>query len=331
MKIFPKKLTPGAEVRIVAPAQSLASISQENIAVATQKLESLGLKVTFGEHVYENDIFGSSSVQSRIKDIHSAFQDKNVKGILAVRGGSNSNQLLQYLDYSLIKHNPKILCGFSDITAIQNAIFKKTGVVTYSGPEFSSFAMQKGFDYSIEFFKKALFETDVISLTPSTTWSDDKWSLDQENRVFQENDGFWIIQPGSAKGTIIGGNISSLQLLHGTPYMPDIEDTILFLEADSITGSNCVVEFDRDLQSVIHQPNFDKVKALLIGRFEQICGMTLEKLKVLVAAKNELRGLPIIGNVDFGHTSPMITFPIGGTCEIIAKHDSSLEINLVEC
>lgn len=120
MKIFPNKLKNGDEVRIVAPSMSLSTIEPENIDLATQKLESLGLKVTFGKHVYENDIFLSSSIQSRIDDLHQAFLDENVKGILAVRGGSNANQLLKYLDYDLIKQNPKVFCGYSDITALQN-------------------------------------------------------------------------------------------------------------------------------------------------------------------------------------------------------------------
>ena len=134
MKIFANKLIPGDEVRVVAPSLSLKLVSPDNIARATQCLQSLGLKVTFGEHVNEEDIFHSSSIQSRRDDLHAAFLDKNVKAILAVKGGSNSNQLLNYLDYDLIKKHPKIFCGFSDITVLQNAIYQKTGLVTYSSP-----------------------------------------------------------------------------------------------------------------------------------------------------------------------------------------------------
>lgn len=331
MKLFPEKLKAGDEIRVIAPALSLSIVSKNNTNYAIQTLESLGLTVTFGRNVYEKDIFSSSSIQSRLDDLHNAFQDKNVKGILAVIGGSNSNQLIKYLDYDLIQKNPKIFCGFSDITALQNAIFHKTGLVTYSGPQFSSFGMKKGLDYTLDFFKNTFFKKlTSITLTPSNSWSDDPWFLDQENRVFYDNEGFWIIHPGKASGTIIGGNICTFQLLHGTNYMPSLEDTIVFIEADSITQGHCVEEFDRDLQSLIHQPNFNKVNALVIGRFEKKFGMNLEKLKLIVDSKKELKKMPIIANVDFGHTMPMITFPIGGTCEIYANSSLDLSINLIE-
>ena len=329
MKIFPNKLKDGDKIRIVAPSQSLATRSQENIDLARRKLEALGLKVTFGKHVYEKDMFDSSSVQSRIDDLHDAFQDNNVKAILAVRGGSNANQLLKNIDYDLIKNNPKIFCGYSDITVLQNAIFKMTGLVTYSGPQFSSFAMINGFDYTLDYFKRMLFNNAPIELVPSTDWSEDDWKNKQNNRVFNKNKGYWVVNTGKAKGTIVGGNLSTLQLLQGTQYIPSLESSIAFLEADSITEGHCVVEFDRALQSLIYQPHFDKIKAIVFGRFETKFGMTLEKLKMIIAAKSELHDLPIIANVDFGHTNPMITFPVGGTCEMNVS-DTSQHIKLVE-
>ncbi|HXH54434.1 MAG TPA: S66 peptidase family protein [Gammaproteobacteria bacterium] len=326
--MFPEKLKKGDEVRVVAPSRSLGAVTKDNIDHAIKVLESLGLKVTFGKHVNEKDSFSSSSIQSRLEDLYEAFQDKSVKAILAVIGGSNANQLIQNLDYSLIKNNPKIFCGFSDITALQNAIFHKTGLVTYSGPQFSSFAMKKGFEYTLEYFKRICFENsskvnvgkNPIQIYPSKQWSDDAWYRDQENRTFYDNnEGYWLIQPGQAKGRIIGGNLSTFQLLHGTSFIPSFENTILFLESESlIVEGERIVEFDRDLQSVIHQPEFDKVKALVFGRFEKKFGMNIETLKLIISKKSELKNLPIIANVDFGHTMPMITFPIGGNCEINA-------------
>jgi len=329
MKIFPNKLKDGDKIRIVAPSQSLATLSQKDIDLATRKLELLGLKVTFGNHVNEKDIFGSSPVQSRIDDLHDAFQDNDVKAILAVRGGSNANQLLKYINYDLIKNSPKIFCGYSDITVLQNAIFKMSGLVTYSGPQFSSFAMINGFDYTLDYFKKILFNSAPVELAPSPDWSEDDWKSNQNNRTFKKNTGYWVINTGNATGTIVGGNLSTLQLLQGTKYIPSLENTIVFLEADSITEGHCVVEFDRALQSLIYQRHFDKIKAIVFGRFETKFGMTLEKLKTIIAVKPELHSLPIIANVDFGHTNPMITFPVGGTCELNVDV-ASQQIKLVE-
>ena len=112
MKLIANKLKSGDEVRVIAPSGSLKIIAEENIDHAVRSIEALGLKVTFGKNVNEVDIMGSSSIASRVEDLHEAFADKNIKAILTVIGGFNSNQLLSYLDYDLIKKNPKIFCGF---------------------------------------------------------------------------------------------------------------------------------------------------------------------------------------------------------------------------
>lgn len=130
--IIPKKLQAGDEIRIIAPARSLSLLSEEHIDLAKEKLEKQGFKVSFSKNCREKDIFMSSSIQSRVEDLHDAFKDINVKAIFTVIGGFNSNQILKYLDYNLIRNNPKILCGYSDITALANAITAKTEMVSYS-------------------------------------------------------------------------------------------------------------------------------------------------------------------------------------------------------
>ena len=138
-KIYPKKLSAGNEIRVVTPALSLKTVSKNNRKTADKRFLELGLKLTFGKHVEESDEFGSSSIKSRLEDLHEAFRDKKIKAIIAAEGGSNSNQLLGYLNWNLIKNNPKILCGYSDITALSNAIYAKTGLISYSGLNYSSF------------------------------------------------------------------------------------------------------------------------------------------------------------------------------------------------
>ncbi len=328
MPTFPNKLRPGDEVRVIAPSRSMNIISKENMSLAKHALEALSLKVSFGKHVDENDLMGSSSIASRVADLHAAFADENVKGILTVIGGFNSNQLLGYLDYELIGNNPKFFCGFSDITALGNAIYQKAGLVTYSGPHYSTFAMQKGFDYSLEHFKKVAFAKDLVSVKASQSWADDAWFLDQDNRTFHTSSGYWPMNLGQAQGTIIGGNLGTLRLLLGTEYMPTLKDSILFLEDDAITNGVDVVEFDRGLQSLIHQPDFEGVKAIVFGRFENSFGMSREKLKFIIDTKAELQNIPIIANADFGHTNPIFTFPIGGICAVeIAEDSVKLELS----
>lgn len=318
--IVPLKLKKGDGVRIIAPARSLQSsfISQDIKDLAIERLEALGLLVSFGKHVNEKDMFNSSSIQSRIQDLHEAFCDSSIKLVITVIGGFNSNQLLKYIDYSLIKNNPKILCGYSDITALGNAIYAKTGLVTYSGPHYFSFGDKKGFTYTEYYFIKCLFFNEFFEIKPSERWSDDRWATNQENRVFMQNKGYWIINEGKAEGTIIGGNLSTLQLLKGTEYMPSLNNSVLFIEDDDLTGEFMDVEFDRNLQSLIHLPNFSSVRGIAIGRFELGSKMTKEKISEIIKSKKELKDIPVIANVDFGHSYPMITFPIGGTVRIRA-------------
>lgn len=325
--LFPSKLKPGDEVRVIAPSRTMGVISPENKVLALKALENLGLRITFGKHVDEQDLMHSSSVASRIIDLHEAFDDPNVKGILSVLGGYNSNQLLDSIDYDLIRKNPKIFCGFSDITALGNAIYHKTGLVTYSGLHFSSFAMQKGFEYSLEYFKKMFFHSEEISLRPSEEWADDAWYLDQENRTFHPNSGYRVLNSGEASGKIIGGNLGTLLLLRGTPYMPALEDRILFLEEVSHGTGVEVEEFDRNLQSFLHDSAFPKVKAIVLGRFENSFGMISEKLDY-VLSKPALKSIPIVTNADFGHTTPIFTFPIGGTCSLVAEKSENVTLRL---
>jgi len=318
-KIFPKKLKPGDEVRVIAPSKSIRIISKEVRNIANRRFKKLGLKLSFGKHVEESDRFGSSSIKSRIEDFHKAFADKNVKAILTVIGGFNSNQLLRYLDWDLIKRNPKIFCGYSDIAALNNAILAKTGLVSYSGPHYSTFGQKLYFDYTLSYFKKCLFNQKPFQIKPSKLWSDDLWYIDQGNRELIPNKGTLTINEGKAEGIILGSNLCTFNLLQGTEYMPDLSNSILFLEEDE---ESKLYHFDRNLQSLLHLPNFPKVKGLLIGRFQKSSKVTNNTLIEIIKTKKELDKIPVVANVDFGHTDPKITFPIGGTAKLIAKKDS---------
>ncbi len=323
--MIPAKLKEGDEVRIVSPAESMTMIAKDQQELSIHRLESLGLKVSYSKYIEDKPSILSSKIDNRISDLHDAFKDPHVKAILTTIGGYDSNQLLRYLDYELIAENPKILCGYSDITALANAIYHKTGLVTYSGPHFSTFGMKKGADYTIEYFKKALLDSDPFLIPQAEDWSDDPWFIDQENRHFHPNSGYLVIQEGEAQGRSIGGNLCTLNLLHGTEFMPSLEDSILFLEDDEMTIPET---FDRDLQSLIHQPGFEKVKGLILGRFQSKSSITSSHLKEIISTKQELSHIPVIANASFGHTTPQFTFPIGGNTELKAhKNQTTLKIN----
>lgn len=312
-------LKKGDEIRVLALSKSMSVLTNEQIDLAKKKIESMGFKVTFGKHVFEcDDLYGCASIESRLEDFHEAIKDKNVKCILAARGGYNVNQILDRINYDLVKNNPKVICGFSDITALLNAVYAKTGIITFSGPIYSNFGMKKGFDYTETAFQKIMLDDNPIEIESSDYYSDDKWYKDQENRVFIKNSGMKVINEGECKGIIIGGNLCTLNLLQGTQYMPKLKDSILFIEDDDASGKNFLLEFDRNIESIIQMDDFKYVKGIVIGRAQTKSEMNDEKWKVLVKSKEKLRNIPIIINADFGHTTPIFTFPIGGKCTIDA-------------
>lgn len=322
----PKHLQPGDEVRIVSPSTSLGVIPEEQRQIAIRRLEELGLRVTFSRHADELDKWNSSSIASRVTDLHEAFADPNVKGILTTLGGYNANQLLSHLDYDLIRSHPTVFCGYSDITVLSLAFWARSGLLSYSGPHFSSFAMERGFDYTLEYFKRCLMEEGPYETAPAELWSDDAWFVDQEHRLFHPNPGPQVVFEGEAEGRILGGNLSTFNLLQGTPYMPDLEGAILFLEDDEESHP---LTFDRDLQSLMHVPSFAGVRGLVIGRFQQKSDLSAIRVATLLHAKPELHHIPVIVDADFGHTTPFFTFPIGGTGRIRAK-GSKVTIEILE-
>ncbi len=331
--IIPPKLKAGDDVRIITPSCTLPSIdwmNDEFLDRTKKYFSDLGLTVSEGTYIRELNEFGSTTIEHRIADLHDAFRDPSVKALITIRGGWNSNQLLPYLDYDLIKKNPKILCGFSDITALGNAITAKTGLVTYSGPNFASLTLGSQIAYTFEYLQKCLFSGESFEVHPSKEWTDDKFLPEHQELIMQKNEGWWMIHEGDAEGTSLGGNLCTLSLLQGTQYMPDAEDIILFIEDDHETHPRT---FDRDLVSLTQQPMFQHVRGILIGRCqpqavnEQFGAVTKEMLFAIIANNPLLKKIPIIANLDFGHTHPIITFPIGGRVRMKAgKKESRIEI-----
>ncbi|WP_285766048.1 S66 peptidase family protein [Peribacillus sp. SI8-4] len=317
----PSRLQAGDEIRIIAPSRSLAIVKGEQRRLAEERLTELGFKVSYGKTALFHDDFFSNSIDDRIEDLHDAFSDRNVKGIFTAIGGYNANQLLRYIDYDLIERNPKVLMGYSDITSILLAIHKKTGLTTYTGPHFSTFGMKAGLEYTMEHFKKAVIEHEGFHLAPSETWSDDSWHLEQDDRTFHPNEGYMVIQEGEAAGTIIGGNLCTLNLLQGTEFMPSLENRILFIEDDEESHP---FSFDRDLQSLLHQPDAGGIKGIVIGRFQKESGMTDYALQEIISTKQELKDIPVIANANFGHVHPFVTVPNGSKAVLSVKNGKAM-------
>jgi len=330
----PRKLKAGDEVRVLALSRSLgaavrqAGFNDSDIRFASSRLEAMGLRVTFGRHVWECNEHLTASPQHRLEDLHEAIACESVTAILAVSGGMGATQILDGIDYDSIKANPKILCGYSDIAHLCNAILARAGVVTYYGPNFTTFMMRQGAEYLLQSFRECLFEDSLVELRPAERWSDDAWPKVQEARTFHEAEGFWPVQDGAAEGTIIGGSYFSLNMLQGTSFFPPLRQAILFLEHPA-NGKATLMELDGALRSLTFLPGFPEVRAIVIGRYARSAGVTPENLSALLREIPALRHLPVIANCDFGHTTPILTFPIGGRCKLRVR-DGKASIVLTE-
>ncbi|KRO17001.1 S66 family peptidase [Lacticaseibacillus saniviri] len=303
--LIPARLRPGDEIRIVSPSSSLAHIGgmQANLAAKT-RLEKLGFTVTFGQHIADNDILESASIASRVADLHEAFRDSHVKAILTTIGGYTANDLLPYIDWQLIADHPKIFCGYSDITILCNAIFARTGLVTYYGPSYSSFKMVALQDYQTQAFLNAVSADYPQPLTASTEWSSDAWFLPQPRKLHPNRWG--VYHAGQTTGVSMGGNHATLPLLFGTAYLPSVPDPVLFFESSE---GSAVQDFNRDLAQTLQV--LPHLKALLIGRFPKETGMTEAKMRYILDKFPLLQTIPVIYDLNVGHTQPIFTVPIG--------------------
>ena len=311
----PARLRPGARVRVVAPSCSRSYVMEhDNTRWINERFAALGIKLSFGRHVDERDDFDSSSITSRLEDLHAAFADPTVDGIMSVIGGFNANELLPYLDWDLIAANPKVFCGYSDFTVLANAIHARTGMITYVGPHWSMFGMRDHFEPTGQWFTAAT-SGQAWSIEPATAYTDDLWFMNQDGRQTLPTEGPWVLREGAGTGRVIGGNLCTLNLLQGTGLMPRLEGAMLFLEDDA---AGDIHEFARNLAALLQRPDAAGITGLGIGRFQQDSGVTRSMLRQVVDKHPLLDSVPVVANLDFGHTSPMFTLPIGGQARLAA-------------
>ncbi len=326
------RLKSGDTIRVIAPANTASNVKKEHLELGVKQFRQWGLNVEFSKHA--NNIHGhtAGTIEERLQDFHEAFEDSNVQGVIPIYGGYNSHQLFEYIDWNVVKKNPKVFCGFSDITALNNALYAKTSLLNFSGPSFVTFCQPDPFDYSMQCFKRMVMDGEEnIPVKPSDRWADDKWYLKKigEDREYLETPGWKTYREGKARGTIVGGNMSTLVLLMGTPYFPDLDGKILFLEDDFEDKPQHV---DRYLTQLRQTGAFKRVKGIAFGRFERESKFS-EKDSLEMILDDALKGtnFPVITGVDFGHTDPLITIPIGGTCRMdTAKKEIVFEGKQVE-
>jgi len=314
-------LKPGDEIRVVAPSQSERVNSKRQYDRAKKRLESLGYKISFGKSVTNVLHFGTASAVDRANDINDAYRDKNVKAILAMQGGWLVNETLPLIDWKLVKNNPKPLIGFSDITVLVNAVYAKTGNIGYLGPTYHIIGAMSEWQYTLANLGQMLNQESNIDLVKSKFWQ--IWSDKKRHKTKK----WQVLQSGVAEGVLIGGNLGSFYLLQGTEYQPSFKSKfILAIEDDDEAGEYTAREFSRRFESLLQLPNVRKnLQGVIIGRFQPGGKVSENDIANIIASK-QLNNIPIISEVDFGHTLPMLTLPIGGLVKISASDAAVITI-----
>lgn len=303
------KLERGDTLAVVSPSYPLEIVTPESRKIASRRLKSLGLKIVLHE--------GVDTIEERVSEIHEAYLNPDIDGLISSIGGYRANQILNDIDWDIVAKNPKPFIGFSDITVVLNAIYAKTRTTAYLGPHFSTFGQVHFDEFTAHSFKNVLMNDQMTRVETSEAWTDDLWFMYQEDRNPIENEGRWHIQDGNFKGIAIGGNLCSMNLLQGTEFWPQVEKPIAIVEDTSMSN---IGFFDRDLQSLLHA---QEIGGLIIGRFQKGSKITREMIEDSVATKKELVGKPVVANVDIGHTLPIATIPIGGIVDLAVRGKKS--------
>ena len=289
--IIPEKLKKGDIIGVVAPSNPIIGDNIDEINRAKEIVENLGFKVKFSKNLFSNTNGYSATAQEKADDINEMFADKDVKMIWCAKGGENSNSIFEYLDYELIKQNPKIICGYSDITSITNMITEKTGLVTFSGTNFKTVATDET-DYSLkEIIKRFVDESLEFGETP---------------------EGYKTIQTGIAEGQLVGGNLSLTRGMVVGEYSIDFTDKILFLEELGFESEPAMVS--NYLHYMKQNGVFENVKGIWIGNYTHESGIKLEQI-LLDVIGDDFKG-PIIKSENFGHIETKTVIPIGVTAKI---------------
>ncbi len=304
--IKPPRLQPGDTVGLVTPASAPFNVHQTLIE-AREKMHNLGFKTKVGKHVGEKWGFLAGSDMHRVEDLHAMFRDPEVKAIIAIRGGYGSARLLPLLDLELIRSHPKILVGYSDITALAVGIHRLTGLVTFHGPV----AVSTFTDYTRKYFLETLGNPQPIGEIEDPPY---ERNLQTSNRV-------WTIRGGKARGRLIGGNLTLLTATLGTPYEIQTRGRILFIEE---VGEE-PYDVDRMLTQLAHAGKLQECAGIVFDRMPSVRPATFDpafatnlSIEEVILDHVEKLGIPACFGLSLGHVKHKPTLPMGILAELDA-------------
>jgi muramoyltetrapeptide carboxypeptidase len=299
--VYPPPLREGDTVGIIAPA---GPVNQNLLNQGIAELEKLGLKTVLGKSVAAESGYLAGCDEIRQSDVNSMFKNPNIHALFAARGGYGCMRMLECLDYKSVRLNPKIVLGMSDITALQSALFKKSGLVTLAGPMVAG-CIGNGLDHiSSESLHHFLFRP--IS----------------HNYIFASATEGKVLAPGRAVGNLLGGCLSLICALLGSKYSCSFKNAILFIE----DVNEPLYRIDRMLMQLHLAGVFKKISGLILGRFLDSSGNILDnEVESILFSIITRPGFPIISRIPHGHSLPNLTFPHGAHVELNTD-DKSLRV-----
>jgi muramoyltetrapeptide carboxypeptidase len=299
--IKPRRLRKGDTVGLIAPASNMNE--DESIRIAADIVESLGFKVRLGEHIFKRNEYLAGTDQQRADDVNRMFADDDIDAIFCVRGGYGTTRILPLLDYDLIAHNPKILMGFSDITAILLAIHRKTGLVGFHG----SILKHHFSEYTLSEFKKVVMHpSSRTTIGAAPPFEAGEGRVDAQNRLT-------FIAGGSARGPLLGGNLSLLSSLIGTEFEPDFNGRILFLEETHEEP----YRVDRLLTHLWLAKKLQQVAGIAFGTITDAdAGGNSFSIEEVLRDRCANLGIPVVRGFMIGHFTNQTVVPIGIEAEL---------------
>ncbi|MFO0791125.1 MAG: LD-carboxypeptidase [Pirellulales bacterium] len=328
--IFPKALAPGDTIEFVAPAKYL---EKERVDVAKQRLEALGFKVRLPENLYRKKGFLGGTDEQRAAELMQAFADPDVDAIFPGTGGYGTTRIIDKLDYDVIRKNPKILIGFSDITGLHIAINQQTGLVTFHSPnpEFGLGSDDDLLPYTAHWFWRAILATnkfpallgrgqgsaqhdaDTIGYTIFTHLTKNS-NLDE--KLFTDVPHPVTLHGGKARGRLIGGNLSVMHAMMGSPYEIQTAGKILFIE----DVGEAPYRVDRMLNTLRLAGKFDHVAGIILGQFsarqEEPKWDDDESIDDVLGDYFGKLNVPVVTHFPLGHVRYNTTLPVGAMAEL---------------
>ena len=313
----PPRLREGDTVGVISPSWGGGAEYPHRVERGVEYLQSSGFRVRIASHAMNSVGYVSDTTENRVSDIHAMFRDPEVRAIVSMIGGDHSCHLLPLLNFDLIRENPKILMGYSDVTVLNVAIWQMTGLVTFNGPalmvELAEYP--EVLSYTERHMLKALSSAEPVGrVEPSAWWTEEFLDWDEKEdltraRTGQASSGWTWLKGGRAEGVLVGGCLESMQHLRGTAYWPDLDGAILFLETSEEKPDPERV--DGILMDYENMGVFGHITGLLFGRPYAYTPEEREQLHEIILERVKGYGFPVVADMDFGHTSPMFTLPVG--------------------